>query len=205
MKNLKASISAMLILFSTITYSQEESKKDLKTIQEVVLLEAEAKPLVANEDGSFPPADTAKPALLNSAEILKRAINFIKLETPQYKKKNAVTSGSKAECVAIFPYKLKELNPQADVEGIFSLHLSIEVKEGKYRYTISKINHISNNAAFSGGDITNEVPECGSLKLSSDLWKKIRSQGFKNANTLAGDLKSTMILSSDKNGVENEW
>lgn len=204
MNILKIGLSVAFVLSATFTKAQEP-KKEEKKIQEVVFIDAEPKPMVANPDGSFPEGDTGKTGPMNSAEILKRAVNYVKIETPKYTKGSGVTTGSKAECLAIFVYKAKELNPQADADGTITMHISIDAKEGKYRYTISKINHVSKNPEYSGGDVYNDVPKCGSMKMPSETWKKIRSQALKNATTVTNDLKEAMKISSDKPVSGDEW
>lgn len=204
MNILKIGLSVALFLSATFIKAQEP-KKEEKKIQEVVFVDAEPKAIVANPDGSFPPGDTGKAGPMNSAEILKRAVNYVKIETPKYTKGSGVTTGSKAECLATFVYKSKELNPQADADGTFTMHVSIDAKEGKYRYTISKINHVAKNPEYSGGDVYSDVPKCGSMKIPPELWKKLRSQAFKNATVLTTDLKEAMKISSDTPVNGDEW
>ena len=141
----------------------------------------------------------------NQTEILKRAVNFVKIESPKYTKGNALTTGTKAEFLANFKYKPKELNPQSDVQGSFTMHVSIEAKEGRYRYTISKLYHIATNGDYSGGDLYSEVPTCGSMKLSSAIWKQMRSEGIKQAMLIAEELKETMKIPSNKTVDKDEW
>lgn len=184
--------------------AQEEPKKDDKKIQEVVNVEPEIPPAKKDADGNEI-IDTVPPPPTSVSEILKRAVNFVKIESGKYKKANGVTTGSKAEFTASFPYKPKELNPQADVEGTFTMHVSVEAKEGKYRYTISKVTHTAKNAEFTGGDVYNEVPKCGTMKLPIDQWKRMRSEALKNASLIATDLKAFMKKSSSEPIDADEW
>jgi len=165
---------------------------------------ADPLPSTPNPDGSLP-VDTNPPKGMASSEILKRAINFVKTESTKYTKVNKVTSGSKAEFVATFVYKPKELNPTADVQGTITMHISIEAKDGKYRYTVSKITHNAKNPDFTGGDVYNDVPACGSMKMPTDLWKRIKSEAFKQSGILVNELKESMKIPSDKNVNADEW
>ena len=196
---------------TTVGFSQEAPKKDASTgsatekkIQEIMTLYADPAPSVPLADGSIP-TDTSAPKPLNQTEILKRAVNFVKIESPKYTKGNALTTGTKAEFLANFKYKPKELNPQSDVQGSFTMHVSIEAKEGKYRYTISKLYHIATNGDYSGGDLYSEVPTCGSMKLSSAIWKQMRSEGIKQAMLIAEELKEAMKIPSNKTVDKDEW
>lgn len=192
-----------LASFNSIV-AQEEPKKDDKKIQEVVNVEAEVPPAKKDADGNEI-VDTLPPPATSVSEILKRAVNFVKIESTKYTKANGVTTGSKAEFTASFIYKPKELNPQADVQGSFTMHVSVEAKEGKYRYTISKMMHVAKNPEYTGGDIYSEVPKCGTMKLSSDQWKRMRSEALKDASLIAADLKAFMKKSSSEPINADEW
>lgn len=193
-----------IVLFSINRLSAQEAKSDEKKIQEVVSLMADAVSMPPNADGSIP-ADTNPPKGMAASEILKRAVNFVKIESKKYTKGNGVTTGSKAECLISFPYKPKELNPSADVQGTISMHVSIDAKEGKYRYTISKISHNAKIADYSGGDVYSEVPKCGSMKMPPDIWKRIRSEAFKQSAIVVADLKEAMLISGSTPVNSDEW
>lgn len=203
MKISKITCAVVLVGMSFASIAQE-AKKDEKKIQEIITMQADPVSLPPNADGSVP-VDTTGPKPMAQSEILKRAVNFVKIETKKYGKGNGVTTGSKAEFVASFNYKPKELNPQADVQGTFTMHVSIEAKEGKYRYTISKLSHNAKNPEYTGGDVYSEVPKCGSMKLPPDLWKRLRSEALKNAGIVAEDVKEAMKHSSSEKQGEDEW
>lgn len=190
-----------LIISSVQAQTPADSKKENNKIQEVVVLQQ--MPVAVEGE----PVDTSihAPQPITSSEVLKRAINWVKMETPKFEKAVGVTTGSKAECTATFKYKPKELNPQSDVEGTITMHVSIEAKENKYRYTITKITHTSKNSAFTGGDIYQEVPQCGSMKMSNELWKRIKSEALKDTNILVNDLKDSMQQSSEVPMNPDEW
>lgn len=197
-------IYASVFTFSVMTLAAQEPKKEEKKIQEVIEMTADPLPPVTLADGTVQ-EDTGGVKPMPVAEILKRAVNFVKIESTKYTKSNGVTTGSKAECVATFAYKPKELNPQADVQGTFTMHLSIDAKEGKYRYTISKITHNAKNADYSGGDVYSEVPKCGSMKLPNEMWKHMRSEALKDSGILAADLKAAMKKPSSEPQDKDEW
>ena len=194
----------ILFCVSITNLSAQELKKDEKKIQEVITIMADPVSLPPNEDGSIP-VDTNPQKGMNASEILKRAVNFVKTESSKYTKGNGITAGSKAEFIATFNYKPKELNPEADVQGTITMHLSIEAKEGKYRYTISKINHNAKNSYFTGGDVFSEIPKCGSMTIPSALWKRIKSEALKQSGVLANDLKEAMKISSSTPVNSDEW
>lgn len=180
-KLLKALFFGSIFLLSSNTFSQQESDKkpakelkDQTKFQEVILLDS-----------------------TSSQEILKRAVNWVKVESPRFVKSNGVTTGSKAECVATFTIKPKELNPQADYTGSITMHVSIECKENKYRYLINNLKHISSNGTASGGNIDNVVPDCGSMAMPDITWKKIKGEAMKNASMIISELKEGMYKSAE--------
>jgi hypothetical protein len=201
---LRILFSATALLFLINSVSAQEAKKDENKIQEVVTIMADPLPSVPNADGSLP-VDTNPPKGMAASEILKRAVNFVKTENKKYTIGNGVTTGSKAECLVTFVYKPKELNPTADVQGSITMHLSIDSKEGKYRYTISKLNHNAKNPDYTGGDVYTEVPKCGSMKLPPEMWKRIKSEAFKQSGILATELKEAMKISSTTTVNSDEW
>ncbi len=139
-----------------------------------------------------------------AGELLKRAVNFVKVESTKYSKTNGVTTGSKAEFTANFPVKPKDLNPQTDYTGKLVMKVAVECKDSKYRYTISSLKHISLNGKTTAGSIDNIVPECGSMGMSDNTWKKLRGEMMKDANIVLADLKEAMQKSSaDTN--KDDW
>jgi hypothetical protein len=197
-------VYSFAFLFTVNILSAQETKKQDHKIQEVVNMTADPLPLTPNADGSLP-VDTNPQKGMAASEILKRAVNFAKIETTNYTKGNGITTGSKVEFIATFAYKPKELNPTVDAQGTITMHLSIEAKEGKYRYTISKINHNSKNTDYRGGDVYSEVPECGSMKMPPEIWKRIKSEAIKQTGVLANDLKDAMKISSTTPLNSDEW
>jgi hypothetical protein len=138
-----------------------------------------------------------------ATELLKRAVNWVKLEAPKYDKTNGVTTSGKAECMATFTVKPKELNPECDYTGTVTMKVVIECKDNKYRYTISGITHKSKTGKTTGGSIDNVVPECGSMIMSDLQWKKIKGLAINCVNTAINDLKEGMI--TDSKGFGDDW
>lgn len=140
---------------------------------------------------------------LPSSELLKRAVNWVKLESAKYDKANGVTTGTKAEVNVSFVVKPKELNPPCDYTGTTTMKVVIECKDNKYRYTISNIKHVSKSGKTTGGSIDNAVPECGSMIMSDLIWKKIKGECIRCANSLVTDIKEGML--KDSKGAGDEW
>ena len=138
-------------------------------------------------------ADTSNPYIpAPVAEVLKRAQNWYTLKPEKFTKSSGTNSGKSVCCNLTFPFKQKILNPESDVDGTISMELTIDAKEGKYRYTIKNMRHKANKGGMSGGDIYAKVPECGSMKVTDKTWKMIRSEAFGNAKVVIEDLKTMM-------------
>jgi hypothetical protein len=129
---------------------------------------------------------------VGSGDLVKRMMAWIKLENNKFKKNEGGSNGSKVECLAVFPAKPRELNPEVDYTGRFTMKVMVECKTGKYRYTISDIKHISKSGTTSGGNIDNKVPECGSMAMHDVVWKKLRGEALTDAALLVEDLKEGM-------------
>ena len=140
---------------------------------------------------------------VRASELLKRAVNWVKLENVKYDKTNGVTTADKAECFAKFTIKPKELNPECDYAGTVTLKVVVECKDNKYRYTINQIKHVSKSGKTTGGSIDNIVPECGSIVMSDLIWKKVRGECIRCATAITSDLKEAMTLDSKQ--PADEW
>ncbi len=160
--------------------------------------ETKGKPKKETKYTEIVPTDSVK-----ASELLKRAVNWVKLDAPKYDKTNGVTTASKAECIATFTVKPKELNPEVDYTGTVSMKVVIECKDNKYRYTVSNIVHKSKTGKTTGGSIDNIVPECGSMIMSDVQWKKIKGVAINCVNTALNDIKEGMLV--DSKGLGDDW
>jgi hypothetical protein len=158
-----------------------------------------------NDKGLFQLQEVINVDSTPSSELLKRAVNWVKIESPRFVKNSGITSGTKAECVASFNIKPKELNPQPDYTGTITMHVSIECKDNRYKYTITKIKHTSKTGKASGGDINNIVPDCGSMIMPDLVWKKIKGEAIRHSNAVLSELKQGMSQSSALANSKEEW
>ena len=154
-----------------------------------------------------PAPDTTGPSMpAPASELVKRAKNWSDDNTStKYTKSSCATNGNSTVCQVSFPYKIKELNPTDKVEGDITMTVTIEAKDGKYRYTINNIKHKAVVADASGGDVYSVVPECGSMKLTDLSWKHIKSAAFADAKLVADDLKAKMMLDSGDAPKKDDW
>lgn len=178
--NLKYPLVLLLVFFSLFASSQNTESK-AKDEDEVPTKKIETKLTEVITTDSLP-----------SSELLNRAINWVKAESTKYLKKGGTSTGSKAECMASFSVKPKELNPEVDYTGKIVMKVVIECKDSKYRYTVSEIKHISKSGKTNGGSIDNVVPECGSMVMKDMTWKKLKGEALRNASLVVADLKEGM-------------
>jgi hypothetical protein len=137
------------------------------------------------------------------SELLKRAVNFVKIQSKLYTKTNGITVGNKAECQINFLIKPKELNPESDYTGKIAMKVVVECKDGKYRYIINQIKHIATNPRISAGALENIVPDCGSMAMSLIIWKKIKGEALTKASLVTKNIKEIMLKNS--NVAVEEW
>lgn len=184
------------------TTAEEDKSKMIREVIDVVMDKpASSAPPVeaAAPDPNNPeaaPAQESTTMPCPSGELVKRANDWYNLKNKKYIKSSGATGGNKVACVASFIYKPKELNPVNDVEGEITMNVTIECKEGKYRYTIDKMEHKAKKEGMSGGDVFNPVPACGSFKITELTWKQIKSAALANAKLVADELKTSMKKTS---------
>jgi hypothetical protein len=139
-----------------------------------------------------------------SSELVKRATNWSQSKNGKYKKLNVVNSGNTITVNAEFPFKQKALNPENEVDGSITMDVIVEAKEGKYRYTIKNIKHKADKPGMSGGDIYLQVPECGSMKITDQTWKHIKSAAYTDIAIVQDELKAKMKEDGDAK-KKDEW
>lgn len=182
-----------VVLFSASLSAQQKHEDEKKEVDEFAKKKPTTKLTEVIATDSLP-----------ASELHKRAVHWIKEESNKYKKTGGTSSGSKAECIASFPVKPKDLNPQADYTGKITMKVVIESKDNKYKYTVSDITHISKSGNLTAGSIDNVVPECGSQILHDVVWKKLKGEALRCAAQVVVDLKEGMLKHSDQHNKE-EW
>lgn len=81
--------------------------------------------------------------------------------------------------------------------GSVHYDITVIVKDGRYKYTLTNFYHIGNIAAkgtssgASGGSLENEKPECG-WTMNNKSWNVIKHQGYDNALLISASLKEYM-------------
>lgn len=157
------------------------------------------------EEVAPPPADTGSSQIpAPVSEIAKRADNWLKAKSTKYKKENGTNTGSVVSANVSFVFNQKLLNPDNDVDGKITMNVTIDIKEGKYRYTIKDIKHVANKEGLSGGSIYEKIPEAGSMKITDQTWKQIKSASYKDIQMVVDDLKAIMKQDGDQK-KKDDW
>lgn len=226
----KLILASLLSVSVTSVFSQDKTEDVRKMIREVIDVVVDKslfkttppppQPTVATTDKKGkkkvavtpPPADTASVDTTGNttmpapaSEVAKRAQIWMADKPTKYSKTNCSNGGNGVVCQVSFAYKVKELNPTDKVEGEISMTITVEAKEGKYRYTINNIKHKATIVEISGGDVYGIVAECGSMKLSDLSWKHIKSAAFADAKMVADDLKAIMAKFSGDAPKKDDW
>lgn len=75
--------------------------------------------------------------------------------------------------------------------------ISIDSKDGKMRVLINELYHKGGEKLASGGSLSNEKPDCGTLTMSKKNWQDIKNQAKKECISIINSLKNK-VLSNDK-------
>ncbi|MEO8760160.1 MAG: hypothetical protein ABI388_03535 [Bacteroidia bacterium] len=217
-------LATILTASASFAFAQDKEKEDeSKMIREVINVQADKSlftvktpPPAPNKNGKkhveeVEPAapDTSNPLIPAPAfELAKRAQNWSNdkpVANSKYTKNNCSANGNMATCQFTFIYKVKDLNPTEKVDGEITMTITVEAKEGKYRYTVNNIRHKATVSDVSGGDVFANVAECGSMKISDLTWKKIKSAAFADAKVITDDLKAKMDKPSGETVKKDDW
>ncbi len=89
--------------------------------------------------------------------------------------------------------------------GAIAYNMQLFVKEGKYKYNISGIEHEANRSRLgTAGAIENDVPECGTRNMQQRYWDDIKKQAHTRFVEMVGGLKEGMNKVSQPN-PEDDW
>lgn len=220
-------ITHISILTSHICYAQDKQEDVTKMVREVINVDVDKslfkttppptptvaattdkkgkkQPVVDTPPTDAPPDTGSSSMPAPVSEVAKRAQIWMDTKPTGYTKSNCA-NGKGVVCQVSFPYKVKELNPTDKVEGEITMTVTIEAKEGKYRYTINNIKHKATVAETSGGDVYGVVPECGSMKMTNLSWTHIKAGAFADAKMVADDLKAIMAKFSGDAPKKDDW
>jgi hypothetical protein len=91
--------------------------------------------------------------------------------------------------------------PGTNFSGYFEFMLTIEIKDGRYRYFVEDLKHVSYKNGCSGGNLSQEKP-LGSTFLGTAPnkkgWQKIKNDGYESVSLLIKSLTEEMNKSTPK-------
>jgi len=86
--------------------------------------------------------------------------------------------------------------------GIVEFSLELQFKDGKYKYIVSNLIHTAFEPEYSGGDLDDNKPDCGTLNISKRQWKKIKDSSENKVMDLINNLKDHINKGTIMN---NNW
>ena len=90
--------------------------------------------------------------------------------------------------------------------GSIEFTFKIQVKKGRYRYSVTNFYHKSSSgkSMLDGGRLENEKPACGTFYFTKASWNKMKTNADQTINQLLEELASAMNKKSNGE-VEKSW
>ena len=77
--------------------------------------------------------------------------------------------------------------------GYTKFQMTILVKEGRYKYTITNLYHDDPvGKRYIGGELENEKPLCGKMTMYMKQWQSIKKQAFETCTLMVSSLDKKM-------------
>lgn len=88
-----------------------------------------------------------------------------------------------------------------------SYTVEIAVKDGRYKYTISNFRHTgyTDGGVRNGGNLANEKPECGYIRMTKGYWNKIKTHTDTKTRQLIGNMKAYMHGEIEGSSDNDDW
>ncbi len=173
----------LLLLFSSTLFAQEElpkGKSGLVEFTEVVEVSGLSKAeLYANAKAWFA-SNYKSPNVIKSEDAMDGKINAKSM------------------------FKIMSKPGGTDKGGFVHYILNLEIKQGRYRYTINSLKHSDKtNTIGTGGKLEREEPFCGYEVMSAEMWKGIKELSVEGVKELIENLKKGMAyVESNK---KSDW
>jgi len=83
--------------------------------------------------------------------------------------------------------------------GYVHFTAKIQVKDGKYKYTLSEFNHEAHEPNMgSGGKLANKRPACGTFLMTEGQWRQIKAYTNERILAFIGQLEKAMRKGAKK-------
>ena len=95
--------------------------------------------------------------------------------------------------------------PQVGMQhsGFVNYTVTLFVKDGKYKYTITDFVHESDKG--NGGQLEGKLPACNKYVLTAAGWSAIKKQAKENSETLIKNIKANMDPTGDVPKNTGDW
>lgn len=89
--------------------------------------------------------------------------------------------------------------------GRVHFSITLQCKDGKYRYSITGFDHelIMPKQNCSGGKLENIKPACGTFYMTKAYWARVKESTDKNMKTLIAEMKNYMT--ANKTLTSDNW
>ena len=102
-------------------------------------------------------------------------------------------------------FKVSYPAPQPGLQhtGVVDFVVTIQVKDGRYRYVITDFVHSSDKA--NGGKLEGNLPECGKHTLTLAGWGTIKKSVKEQTDKLIANIKAKMAGTENTATPGNDW
>jgi len=109
----------------------------------------------------------------------------------------------KASTAVEYPSVSGSSNDKGRVEFSFSIF----IKDGKYRYIFTDLEHKAEGklVGVDGGKLENVSPDCGKGRMSAKGWVTIKTKADANLKALVTDLKRVVKESQNDPAKKTDW
>lgn len=88
--------------------------------------------------------------------------------------------------------------------GFIYYKLNLEIKEGRFKYTITELKHSDKtNSIGTGGKLERVEPLCGYSEMNAEMWQGIKDQAVTGVKELIEKLKKGMAYVAPNNS--GDW
>jgi len=105
---------------------------------------------------------------------------------------------------ALFPVTAKAGLMIRMEQGNVKYTLTIQCKDGRYKYTLTDFIHECHTGYGSGGNLSNEIPDCGYGRCPKGGWMDIKGQGETYIKNLEISIVEGMSNKS-KSSKNDDW
>ena len=105
---------------------------------------------------------------------------------------NEIQMRDKNANVIIFNSRFQTQTSGEISESKVNFTMKIQVRQGRFKYWIYNLNHVSNKPGYSGGKLELIEPKCGTNKITKKEWERVKKQAVETLENYIVGLKKYM-------------